>query len=152
MPLGLTVASDFIYQAYVSDDKMKTFFHGHSYTANPVACSAANASLDLFDGEEVKKQIDSISKAHLTFAKKITGHQALRDVRVLGTILAMELNTAQQTEYLNPAAEKISEWFLAKGIILRPLGNIFYVLPPYCISMEDLEYLYSQIENFLKEC
>ena len=149
MPLGATSCSQFIYDAYISDDKMKTFFHGHSYTANPTACSAALASMDLFDNKEIFENIDRISKHHNFFLQKIKFHKSLIDVRQIGTIIAFEIKTNEQTHYLNSLAEQVSDFFIEKGIILRPLGNIIYVLPPYCISNEDLSYIYRAIEEFL---
>ncbi len=149
MPLGATSCSQFIYDAYISDDKMKTFFHGHSYTANPTACSAALASMDLFDNKEIFENIDRISKHHNFFLQKIKFHKSLIEVRQIGTIIAFEIKTNEQTHYLNSMAEQVSDFFIKKGIILRPLGNIIYVLPPYCISNEDLRYIYSAIEEFL---
>ena len=149
MPLGATSCSQFIYDAYISDDKMKTFFHGHSYTANPTACSAALASMDLFDNKEIFENIDRISKHNNFFLQKIKFHKSLIDVRQIGTIIAFEIKTNEQTHYLNSLAEQVSDFFIEKGIILRPLGNIIYVLPPYCISNEDLSYIYRAIEEFL---
>jgi adenosylmethionine-8-amino-7-oxononanoate aminotransferase len=149
MPLGVTSCTQFIYDAFLDDDKMKTFFHGHSYTANPTACSAALASLDLFDRPETAANIERIANQHSFFAEKIRFHKALLDVRQLGTIIAFEVKTPEKTNYLNSIADQISGYFISKGIILRPLGNIFYVLPPYCITDEDLEYIYSEISNFL---
>lgn len=149
MPLGATSCAQFIYDAFLTDDKMKTFFHGHSYTANTTACSAALASMDLFDKPEAFENIRRIGNQHLVFFEKIKNHQALSDVRQLGTIIAFELKTQEHTHYLNSISEYISEFFIERGIILRPLGNIFYVLPPYCISNEDLEYIYIAIKEFL---
>lgn len=149
MPLGATSCAEFIYDAFLSDDKMKTFFHGHSYTANPTACSAALASMDLFDKPETFHHIKRIEQEHHLFLEKISPHKSLLDVRQLGTILALEVKTTEQTNYLNSLAEHISEFFISKGIILRPLGNVIYVLPPYCISNEDLHYIYTAIEGFL---
>jgi adenosylmethionine-8-amino-7-oxononanoate aminotransferase len=149
MPLGVTSCSEFIYNAFLSDDKMKTFFHGHSYTANPTACSAALASMDLFDKPEAFENIHRIEKANQQFLEKIKSHTALIEVRQLGTIIAFEIKTGEHTHYLNSLAEHISEYFITRGIILRPLGNIVYVLPPYCISNEDLEYIYNSVEEFL---
>jgi adenosylmethionine---8-amino-7-oxononanoate aminotransferase len=149
MPLGVTSCAQFIYDAFLSDDKMKTFFHGHSYTANPTACSAALASLDLFDQGQPGKQIERITGKHQQFLQKIKSHSALKEVRQLGTILAFEINTKEHTHYLNSLAEYISSFFMERGIILRPLGNIVYVLPPYCISNDDLDYIYGAIEEFL---
>ncbi len=149
MALGVTSCAQFIYDAFLSDDKMKTFFHGHSYTANPTACAAALASLDLFDQPEAFENISRIEEKHSLFLQKIRSHKALTDTRQLGTIIAFEIKTAENTNYLNSLAEDISNFFIAKGIILRPLGNIFYILPPYCIKNEDLNYIYSSIEEFL---
>jgi adenosylmethionine---8-amino-7-oxononanoate aminotransferase len=149
MPLGVTSCAQFIYDAFLSDDKMKTFFHGHSYTANTTGCSAALASLDLFDDPVTFENIKRIEGKHQSFLKKIKGNKSLIDVRQLGTIIAFEIRTSEQTNYLNSLAEKISEFFIEKGIILRPLGNIIYILPPYCISDEDLDYIYNAVGEFL---
>jgi adenosylmethionine-8-amino-7-oxononanoate aminotransferase len=151
MPLGATSCAEFIYNAFMSDDKMKTFFHGHSYTANTTACSAALASMDLLDKPEAFLNIERISLKHSEFYYKIKGHKALADVRKSGTIIAFELKTSEHTHYLNSISEYISAFFIERGIILRPLGNIFYVLPPYCISNEDLNYIYRTIEEFLED-
>jgi len=149
MPLGVTSCAQFIYDAFLSDDKMKTFFHGHSYTANPTACSAALASLDLFDQPETNQHIERITLQHQQFLQRIQSHTSLLDVRQLGTILAFEVKTKEHTHYLNSLAEYSSTFFMERGIILRPLGNIVYVLPPYCISNDDLQYIYAAIEEFL---
>ncbi len=149
MPMGATSCSQFIYDAFWSDDKMKTFFHGHSYTANPTACSAALASMDLFDKPEAFENIIRIEKKHNLFLQKIKSHKALIEVRQLGTIIALEIKTNDYTHYLNSLAENISEFFISKGIIIRPLGNVLYILPPYCISNKDLEYIYDAVEEFL---
>jgi len=149
MPLGVTSCAEFIYDAFLSDDKMKTFFHGHSYTANPTACSAALASMDLFDKPEAFENIKRIEQQHQLFLQKIRSHKALIDVRQLGTIIAFEVKTNDKTHYLNSLSETISEFFISRGIILRPLGNVLYVLPPYCISNEELQIIYNAIEAFL---
>jgi adenosylmethionine-8-amino-7-oxononanoate aminotransferase len=149
MPLGATSCAQFIYDAFLSDDKMKTFFHGHSYTANATACSAALASMDLFDRPGALENITRIAGKHAAFFNEIKSHPGLLDTRQLGTILAFEIRTKEQTHYLNSLAEYISEFFIERGIILRPLGNIVYVLPPYCISNEDLDYIYGAVKEFL---
>jgi adenosylmethionine-8-amino-7-oxononanoate aminotransferase len=151
MPLGVTSCAAFIHEAFISNDKMKTFFHGHSYTANPTACSAALASLDLFDQRDVFADINRIEARHKEFTVSIGSHKALRDVRQTGSIIAFEVNTAEATHYLNNLAEKISSFFLKRGIILRPLGNVIYILPPYCISDDELNEIYAAIREFLDE-
>ncbi len=149
MPMGVTSCAQFIYDSCVSDDKTKTFFHGHSYTANPTSCSAALASLDLMEHDETWKQILLISNLHLEFVKKHKMNLKLIDIRCLGTILALELKTPDHTHYLNNASENITTFFLEHNIIVRPLGNILYFIPPYCITKQELENVYKVTEQFL---
>ena len=149
MPLGVTSCSQFIYDAFLSEDKTKTFFHGHSYTANPTACSAALASLDLLEKNTTWQQIKMIEEEHQKFKLKIETNLKLKDVRIIGTVIAFEIKTLEHSHYLNNASQSISDFFLQKGILLRPLGNIFYILPPYIITKEELNYIYSSIEEFL---
>lgn len=151
LPLGLTVCADFIYDSYVTEDRYKTFFHGHSYTGNPTACAAALASLDLFEENSTWENINRIQRAHLDFSNRIRQSDRLIDVRQRGTILAMEIRTDEKTSYMNSLSGSIQQFFLNKGIILRPLGNVLYILPPYCITDEDLAYIYVQVEKFLNE-
>jgi adenosylmethionine-8-amino-7-oxononanoate aminotransferase len=150
IPLGVTSCAQFIYDSYLSVDKTKTFFHGHSYTANPTACAAALASLDVLEMEETQENIKLISNQHKTFREKIKSHPKLKDVRVLGTIIAFELKTEEHTHYLNNASQNIADYFLKKGVLLRPLGNIFYILPPYVITKNQLNFIYTCIEEFLE--
>jgi len=184
LPLGVTSCTNFIHDAFLSEDKTKTFFHGHSYTANPTSCSAALASLDLMEKEETWQQIRMIELSHLGFVERIKAgdfeslnHQAsvserplsLRaaelveaskgverksksfTIRTKGTIIAFELKTSEGTNYLNSESENISKFFIDRGIIIRPLGNIFYLIPPYVITKEELEGIYKVIEEFLME-
>jgi len=151
MPLGVTSCSPKIYDAFLSDDKTKTFYHGHSFTANPLACAAACASLDIFDKPETFENIKRIIKKHETFKNSITGNSLIKEVRRCGTILAIELKTYEQTDYLNTIKDKIQNFFLSKYIILRPLGNIIYIFSPYCISNDDLDYIYDAINEFIQK-
>ena len=107
------------------------------------------ASLDLLEKEETQQQIKLINQQHLLFQNKIKTHSKLNGVRVLGTIIAFELKTEEHTHYLNTASQGIAQWFLQKGILLRPLGNIFYVIPPYVITKNELNFIYNCIEEFL---
>ena len=149
MALGVTSCTEKIYRAFVSNDSSKTFFHGHSYTANPVACSAAIASLELFDRAETNRSIKRIEKRHAAFAKVVKQHRNVSAVRHRGTILAIELKTNNKTSYFNKIRDKAYDFFIKRGIILRPLGNILYILPPYCISDKDLTYIYRSVIRFL---
>jgi adenosylmethionine-8-amino-7-oxononanoate aminotransferase len=151
MAFGLTTCTQEIYNAFLSDDKMKTLFHGHSYTANPVACAAGLASLDLFLDTSTQKNIDRIAARHTAFANKIKGHKSLKTTRQTGTILAMEWETGNNTSYFSGLRDKLYHYFLNKGIILRPLGNIIYILPPYCITDTELDYIYATVEQALND-
>lgn len=149
MPLGLTACAEFIFEAFLSDDKAKTFFHGHSYTANAVACSAACASLDLMEQEETMAAIKRIENSHLAFIKKVINNKNVKVARSKGTILAIEINSEDETHYLNKVRDKVYPFFIERGILMRPLGNIIYVLPPYCITREELGIVYAAINDFL---
>jgi len=148
MALGLTVATSEIYEAFISDDKLKTFFHGHSFTANAVACSAACASLDLFDEQQTWDNIARIEKRFAEFVAEMKGNAMFSDVRCQGVIVALELKTESESSYFNNKREEIYNHFLSKKIILRPLGNVVYFLPPYCINQDDVERVLLEIKEF----
>ena len=150
MAFGVTSCTQKIYEAFLSDDRMKTFFHGHSYTANPIACAAANASLDIFEAENTFAKIERIRQQHEKFVQQLTARQFEHlIIRHLGTILAIEIN-AGETSYFNGIRDKAYHYFLERGIIMRPLGNVIYLMPPYCIREADLEYIYGIILTFLE--
>ncbi|TAE42186.1 MAG: adenosylmethionine--8-amino-7-oxononanoate transaminase [Sphingobacteriales bacterium] len=150
MPLGLTTCSQPIYDAFLSNDKLKTLFHGHSFTANPVACAAALASFDLLMQPQTMQHISRITAQHHAFKLKIQQHPKLKNVRQTGTILAIEWQNNTDTSYFSDLRTQLYNFFISKNIILRPLGNIIYILPPYCISESDLAYIYQQIEEALE--
>lgn len=150
MAMGATSCTQNIFDAFLSDDKTKTLYHGHSYTGNPLACAAAIASLDLYEEKSCEENILRISYRQDAFRKQIKHYQCISNVRVTGTILAIELKTAEGSSYLSSVRNSIYNFFMEKGILLRPLGNILYVLPPYCISDEDLDYIYTSIIEFLE--
>jgi adenosylmethionine-8-amino-7-oxononanoate aminotransferase len=147
LPLGVTACTDEIYQAFNEEDRMKTFFHGHSFTANPLSCTAALASLDLLEKAECRTQIDRIAKMNLAFLQQLKTRNSkpeTKNARALGTILAFELDTGNKN-YLNNIGREITKQALAKGVYLRPLGNTVYIMPPYCITESQLQKLYSVI-------
>jgi adenosylmethionine-8-amino-7-oxononanoate aminotransferase len=149
LPMSLTTATRKMYDAFFSDDKTKTFFHGHSFTANPIGCAAALASLELFDIENTIAKIQQIEQSHLSFKSILEEKSAVKEVAVLGTILRFELRTDTQTGYLNDVKTMMIPFFQERGIMIRPLGNIIYFLPPYCVSKEDLDYLYATTLEFI---
>ena len=150
MALGVTSCTAEIYNAFLSEDKLKTLFHGHSFTANPVACAAALASLQLTLSAETASNLQRIEDRHRLFASRIKGHPRLKEVRQTGTIIAFEWNTPEDSSYFSALRDKLYNYFLERRIILRPLGNILYILPPYCISDEQLDYVYAEIERALE--
>lgn len=149
MPLGVTVCSQKIFDAFYADDKMKTFFHGHSYTANPLACAAANASMDILMSDNCQQQIQSVVSSHTLLANTVRNNPFVKDVRQQGTIIAIELHTEESSSYFNNIQQAAYQYYLSKGIFLRPLGNIVYVMPPYCITKEELKKVYDVIEASL---
>lgn len=150
MALGLTTCTQAIYDAFLSDDKLKTLFHGHSFTANPVAIAAALASLDLFLDPSTLKNVKRIEEKHREFGAKIKEHPKVKTIRQTGTIFAMEWETGSDTSYFNSLRDVLYQYFLDAGIILRPLGNTIYILPPYCITDDELNYIYAKIEQALE--
>lgn len=151
MALGVTACIKKIYDAFVSDDKLKTFFHGHSFTANPLACTAALASLDLLLKPETISQIEFITKQNLQFKIKIEQHKTsaqIKNLRCLGTILAFEIMEGEDG-YLNNISATITQKALQQGIYLRPLGNTVYIMPPYCITEKELNAVYGLLESLI---
>lgn len=150
MPMGITTCSQDIFNAFLSDDKYKTLFHGHSFTANPLACTAALASMELLLQEETLAAIDRISRQHSDFAKILSAYTDVENVRQTGTILAFEYKTNQNTSYFNEIGKILYDKFLQRGIIMRPLGNVMYLVPPYCITAEELDFIYRNILEVLE--
>ncbi len=150
MPMGITTASRDIVAAFDTDDIYKTFFHGHSYTGNPIACAAANASFKLISDDRFLSNLQRINHHHKSFMEKVSGHEMLKDIRLTGTILAMELNLGE-TSYMNKSRNMIYKFFLDRGILMRPLGNVIYILPPAIITNDELDVVYAAIEELLSQ-
>jgi adenosylmethionine---8-amino-7-oxononanoate aminotransferase len=148
MALGVTACTQKIHSAFVQDDRTKTFFHGHSFTANPLACAAALASMDLLLKPECLEQIERISAMNEAFLTELT-HSNIKNKRSLGTILAFEIEQGADG-YLNTVKEYVTEQALKQGVYLRPLGNTVYIMPPYCITDNELKKVYSVILSILR--
>ncbi len=148
MALGATCCAQFIYDAFLSQDKLKTFFHGHSFTGNPVACSAACASLDLLLDPETLQKRTHIMNMHNAFQSKLKSYPIAKNIRQSGTIIAFEVGDG--ASYFATLRDQIWEHFKSRHIILRPLGNTIYILPPFCITDQQLETIYSAILEFLE--
>lgn len=144
LPLGATICTEEIHNSFLGEHLHQAFLHGHSYTANPLACSSALASLDLLLDKSCSMQRKMIADRHKAFCCKWLGHSRLTRCESLGTILALEYRV-ESTSYFQPIRDTLYRFFLDKEILLRPLGNVLYVLPPYCISSDELSYIYEQI-------
>lgn len=146
LPLGATLTTDEIFAAFSSTDRRKTFFHGHSYTANPIACAAALASLSLFDAacEASRTRITALHAAQLA---ALRGTPGVKTVRQIGTVAAVELDAP--AGYLSDIGRELAAFSLQQGVLLRPLGNVAYCLPPYCTSDDELSQVYTVLQRFL---
>jgi adenosylmethionine-8-amino-7-oxononanoate aminotransferase len=148
LPFGITAATQDIFDAFYLDDRTKTLYHGHSYTANPTICAAALASLDLLLLDSCTESRRRIMAAHAAFAATIKTDPMLTHIRQTGTILAIDLKT-DNPSYNTNLRDTVYRFFLGRKIIMRPLGNIIYIFPPYCISDEELQYIYTCIRELL---
>lgn len=151
MPMGITTASQEIFDAFLSEDVYKTLFHGHSFTANPLACTAALASMELLLEEETLENIQMICGKHSEFLKMLKQHPKVENARQTGTIVAWEIKNEAKTSYFNQIGKFFYGKFLERGIIMRPLGNVMYLVPPYCITFDELDFLYKNIIEVLDE-
>lgn len=148
LAMGATACTRAIHDAFVSEDRSRTFYHGHSYTGNPLAAAAAVASLRVFDEEPVFERIETIARVHRERLEEIREHPAVGNVRSIGTVAAIELH-AEDPGYPSKLKPVLYDFFLQAGILLRPLGNIIYVLPPYVISVDELNFLHDKIAESL---
>lgn len=148
LPMGLSVVSQYLFDEFLHAEKRKGFLHGHSFTGNPLACAVAIASLDLLQEDKTQSAIQSINTAHCAFANKFK-ESFHHDIRVKGTIMAIDLKINDEaTGYFNPANSQAYEYFIKKGLIIRPLGNTVFVNPPYCITSSELDYIYDTLWEF----
>lgn len=149
LPLSLTTCTQDIYDAFLGDDIQKAFLHGHSFTGNPIGCVAAIASLELLEKEECQVAMKNIATRHKEFANSIKSLDVIADIRQTGTVLAIELK-ADSSGYASNIRQQLYQDFLNQGVLLRPLGNVIYILPPYCITEEELTKVYEAIEKKLR--
>lgn len=140
LPMGLTTCSQKIYNAFYADEMAKGFFHGHTYSANPLACTAALAGMELLQSEEIQGNLTKIMGWHEEFIKELNKHPNVINARSLGVILAFELQL--NTSRYGKTRDELFQFFMREGIFLRPLGNTLYVLPPYVISYEEMQRIY----------
>ena len=148
MPMALTTCTQDIYDAFYSDSISKGLFHGHTYSANPLACAAALASIDLLQSEEIQNNIKIITKSHRSFGNRIKLHTKVKSVRQQGIIFALDLHV--EMERYGNLRDKLFNFFMNKGVFLRPLGNTIYIQAPYVISEKQLHKVYQVIEEALE--
>lgn len=148
LPLGVTAVHSKVVEAFLDARAEKTFFHGHSYTANPISCAASIASWQLLQEENCRRQIDLISLKHRLFVQSLTNESRVQNARSSGTILAFDIKTREQTSYFNSIKSGIMQYSLDAGVLLRPLGNILYAMPPYSTTEAELEHIY----GVMNEC
>lgn len=149
MALGLTVASNDIYNSFLSEDVGKALLHGHSFTANPIACAVACANLDLFEEKKTWEGINNIVQWNEAFSDELRKIAHITNIRQQGTIIAFEVKTDGENSYFSDIKTKAYEFFLEKGILLRPLGNTIFINAPYVIEKKEYEVITSAILSFL---
>lgn len=147
VPMGLTTCTQKIYDAFYADEIAKGFFHGHTYSANPIACSAAIASIELLQSKEIHDGIQRIEKGHQEFVLKLKNHSNISEIRTLGVILAIDLKLS--IDRYGKDRNAILNHFMSKGIFLRPLGNTLYIVPPYVVKEEELFMIYNTMKEFI---
>jgi adenosylmethionine---8-amino-7-oxononanoate aminotransferase len=150
IPMAITTFTQEIFDGFYDDDTNKALFHGHTFTANPTGCAAALASIDLLQTNEMQTNIQAINQSHLAFEIKIKNHPKVKTTRVLGVIFALEIKTDSEESYYGTMRNKLYNFFIENGIILRPVGNIVYILPPYVMTKDQLQKVYQTIEKALE--
>jgi len=146
LPLAATLCHERFFAAHYSTDRSRTFFHSSSYTANPLACAAAFANTEVWTQDPVQQRIDTLANAHAEHLKALAEDTRFTNPRQTGTIIAIDLRVEDEG-YLSSIGPKLYTHFIKRGVLLRPLGNTLYILPPYCISGSDLEEIYHVLSS-----
>ena len=145
IPLAVTMASESIFAAHYGEDRARMFFHSSSYTANPIACAAANANLAIWREEPVCNRVATLVQRQSGHLQALAQNPAVRNTRQSGTIAAFDIGAAEG--YLSDLAPRMLTMFRERGVLLRPLGNTVYVMPPYCIDADQLNAVYAAIKD-----
>jgi adenosylmethionine-8-amino-7-oxononanoate aminotransferase len=146
LPLGATITTEKIFEAFSSDDRKKTFFHGHSFTANPLACAVALASLELFREHDVLGRVRRLESRLRDGLKPLADLPGVGDVRVIGGVGIVELVRDTNADgYLDGIGPRLATRFLERGLLIRPLGHVVYFMPPYVITDEQVDWALEQI-------
>jgi adenosylmethionine-8-amino-7-oxononanoate aminotransferase len=150
LPLAVTAATEKVYEAFLSDDRSKALFHGHSYTANPLGCAVAVASLKLFDEEQTLQRVQRMEQQFRSRLERLRVHPLIADVRGIGGVAVMELRTPKGG-YLDDIGPTLTREFVKRGVLLRPMGNILYFMPPYVITESEVNWAFDQIGEVLSD-
>jgi adenosylmethionine-8-amino-7-oxononanoate aminotransferase len=154
LPLGATATGENVYNAFLSQDRTRTFFHGHSFTANPLACAVAIASLALFEESPVLEHVRTLESWLREGLSPLASLPLVGDVRILGGVGIVELVTDNSSRsaggYLDDVGPRLSQAFLDRGLLLRPLGNILYFMPPYVVNESETAWAIEQIGQVLE--
>lgn len=150
IPMAITTFTQELFDGFYSDDINKALFHGHTFTANPTGCAAALASIDLLQTEAMQHNIQRIHQCHIQFQKHIEQHPKVKTARTLGVIFALEIETGDDSSYYGSIRTKLYNFFIENGVILRPVGNIVYILPPYIMTDTQLQKVYETVEKALE--
>ena len=149
IPMAVTTFSQQIFDGFLDDDVNKALFHGHTFTGNPTGCAAALSAISILETSEIQTSIQEINKLHLAFQQKIQRHPKVKTSRVLGVIFALEIKSENQESYYGTMRNRLYNFFIENGVILRPVGNIVYILPPYIIEKQQLDRIYEVVEQAL---
>jgi len=149
IPMAITSFTQEIFNGFLNEDTNKALFHGHTFTANPTGCAAALASIELLQTKQMQQNIVNVNTNHLQFQEQIKKHSKVKTTRVLGVIFALEIKVQEKQDYYGTLRNKLYHFFIENGVILRPVGNIIYILPPYITTNKELEKIYKTIEKAL---
>jgi adenosylmethionine-8-amino-7-oxononanoate aminotransferase len=149
LPMAVTVFTQEIFNGFLSNSVNNSLMHGHTFTANPVGCAVAKASIELFQTTEIQENIIRINQNHLVFKSKIENHLMVENLNVLGVILTITIKTNESKEYYGTFRNKLYQFFIQKGILIRPIGNMIYTIPPFVITENELHTIYQAFEDCL---
>jgi len=150
IPMAITTFTQELFDGFYSDDINKALFHGHTFTANPTGCAAALASIELLQTDDMQQNIQRINQSHLQFESEIKNHPRVKTTRVLGVIFALEIQSENEETYYGTMRNKLYNFFIENGVIMRPVGNIVYILPPYIMTNKQLGKVYEVIIKALE--
>ena len=148
VPMAITTCTLEIFNAFLSDKMEKGFFHGHTYSANPTSCTAASAGIDLLQSDEIQQNIKMIISSHEQFNQRIKNHPKVKNTRQQGIIFALDFDLT--TDRYGKLRYKLFDFFMKKGVYLRPLGSTVYILAPFTTSKKQLQKIYAAIEESLE--